>query len=196
MKRRETFYAIVGGCVGAVLTMVVCSFFPLQVQSQRDSLGEITCTGLRVVDSNGDSAIHLGFDGKGGLIEVWEKGFRRMPRVWMGVGEHGGGIDVKGKGKNLGGVTLKVNTQGGLVGVFGSGDEDSGQAIMRIESRAGKVSAFKQGKNTGHAHMTVDVHGGNFGVYGNGSSLSRAIMGVNEYGNGVVNTWDKNGYRR
>ena len=33
MKAKERLYAVVGGCVGAVLTMVVCSFFPLGLQS-------------------------------------------------------------------------------------------------------------------------------------------------------------------
>ena len=36
---------------------------------------------------------------------------------------------------------------------------------------------------------------GLFNVYGKGNTDSRAVMGVNEYGNGVVSTWDKNGDR-
>ena len=32
-------------------------------------------------------------------------------------------------------------------------------------------------------------------VFGRGNIYSRAKMGVNEYGNGAVSTWDKNSYR-
>ena len=60
MNTKERLYAVIGGCVGAVLTMVVCSFFPLGVQSQADSFGEITCTRLRVVDSDGREIVTLG----------------------------------------------------------------------------------------------------------------------------------------
>ena len=43
--------------------------------------------------------------------------------------------------------------------------------------------------------MDVDEHGGNVYVYGKGDDTSRVAMDVNEYGNGAVSTWDKNGYR-
>ena len=32
MRRKEGLYAVIGGCVGAVLTMVVCSFLQLGAQ--------------------------------------------------------------------------------------------------------------------------------------------------------------------
>ena len=43
--------------------------------------------------------------------------------------------------------------------------------------------------------MKADDYGGHVHVTGKGDDNSRAGMGVNEYGNGAVNTWDKNGYR-
>ena len=68
------------------------------------------------------------------------------------------------------GVRIIVDEHGGAVGVFGRDTNNS-------------------------ALMDVHEHGGRFGVFGRGSSKSRASMGVNEYGNGAVSTWDKNGYR-
>ena len=51
MNSKGLLYAVVGGCVGSVLTLVVCSFSPLGAQSQSDgNFGEITCTKLIVVD--------------------------------------------------------------------------------------------------------------------------------------------------
>ena len=33
MNKKERWYAVIGGCVGAVLTLVVCSFSPLGAQN-------------------------------------------------------------------------------------------------------------------------------------------------------------------
>ena len=50
MHKKEAWYAVIGGCVGTVLTMVVCSFSPLGAQSQSDGhFNEITCQRLRLV---------------------------------------------------------------------------------------------------------------------------------------------------
>lgn len=49
------------------------------------------------------------------------------------------------------------------------------------------------GKN-GAVIMDVAQPGGSVAVYAKGSDESRARMTVNEFGNGAVSTWDKNGY--
>ena len=66
MKAKERLYAVIGGCVGAVLTMVVCSFLPLGAQSQGGSFGEITCTGLKVVNARNNEIISLSSNPKFG----------------------------------------------------------------------------------------------------------------------------------
>ena len=43
--------------------------------------------------------------------------------------------------------------------------------------------------------LSVNEHGGRVSVRGKGNNETRAVMGFNEYGNGGVSTWDKNGYR-
>ena len=51
MNRKERLYAVIGGVVGPVLTMVVCSFSPLGAQSENDAqFDTITCKVLKVVD--------------------------------------------------------------------------------------------------------------------------------------------------
>ena len=123
MNRKESLCAVIGGCVGAVLTMMVCSFLPLGAQSQSDGVfEEITCTGLKVVDAEGNIRVLLGTVERGGLVL----------------------IDAK---------------EGGSVLLF------------------------------------TTKHGGRVEARGKGSDNLRAVMAVNEYGNGAVSTWDKNGYR-
>ena len=248
MNTKERLYAVIGGCVGAVLTMVVCSFFPLGVQSQSDRFGEITCTGLKVMDPGGTERITLNpvmgiivedpamgifvTQGKGlaaamsvkkhgGLVDVYGKDGKS--RVTMGMEEHGGfvnvyhGNDRKLKvatmGTNEGGGTIQVrNRQGikvgmmgvyesrGMVTVLGEGGTelglDTGMATMSVNEEGGNITVHRR-KSTGEGvRIDTDQYGGQVIVFGRGNKLSRAAMGVNEYGNGAVNTWDKNGYRQ
>jgi len=52
------------------------------------------------------------------------------------------------------------------------------------------------GENRGEsAQLKVDESGGRLDVFGKADDKSSATVAINEYGNGVVNTWDKNGYR-
>ncbi len=122
MRRKESLYAVIGGVVGAVLTMVVSSVMPIRAQNGDTTFGEITCTGLNVVSAEGKTK-----------------------------------------------VSLMTFADDGMVWVFG---------------RAG-----------GGVTLYVDDHGGQVEVLGKGIDKTRAGMGVNEYGNGAVSTWDKNGYR-
>ena len=65
---------------------------------------------------------------------------------------------------------------------------------MGIKEHGGGVAvAGKDGE--GSALMSLNENGGYVGVFGKGSDTTSAKMGVNEYGNGAVSTWDKNGYR-
>ena len=56
MKAKERLYAVTGRCAGAVLTLAFYSFSLLGAQSQKDSFGEITCTGRVLL-------VHMGIKG-------------------------------------------------------------------------------------------------------------------------------------
>ena len=77
MKGKERLYAVIGGlCWQRCLTPMVCSLLPVGAQSQANFGGEITCTGLKVVDSEG-----------------------RL-RVWLSPGSFmGGNVFVYGRGR-------------------------------------------------------------------------------------------------
>ena len=88
---------------------------------------------------------------------------------------------------------LVTEKDGGRIWVNGKG----GGVILKTEEHGGSITAYGKdiGSTTRGAVVDVGEHGGIVGVYGKGSDKLRAIMGVNEYGNGAVDTWDKNGYR-
>ena len=69
----------------------------------------------------------------------------------------------------------------------------TGSVETGFDQHGGFVNA--SGK-TGGVETGVNQHGGFVNVSGKGDNFSRVMIGVNEYGNGAVSTWDKNGYRR
>ena len=188
MKRREVLFAVIGGVVGAVLVMAVGAIAPLGAQSQSDSFGEITCTGLKVVDSDGRMQIILSATSSRGSVLVFGKeGFAHV-----GVDKYGGAVSVAGySGDELFGGTgvLGISKYGGDVLV--KSEKHDGHAGIGLNEHGGRVQAA--GDNT-NVVMRVNERGGRVAVYGN-DGKQRVGMGVNEYGNGAVSTWDKNGYR-
>ena len=85
------------------------------------------------------------------------------------------------------GAHISVNGRTGMLSLGKRGD---------VSILGGESSRYIRVKGeNGSVTMDVDEHGGRVAVFGKGSDESRAIMGVDEYGNGAVSTWDKNGYR-
>ena len=88
MNTKERLYAVIGGCVGAAVAMVSCSFFPLGAQSQGDRFGEITCTGLKIVAQDGKTGVALGTGAEGSFVAVHgTDGKSRRRCVLMSTGD-------------------------------------------------------------------------------------------------------------
>ena len=68
------------------------------------------------------------------------------------------------------------------------------RASMGTVKHGGEVRVTDKHEKKG-AKMGVDEHGGMVAVSGKAGRDSKAVMGVNEYGDGALSTWDKNGYR-
>ena len=173
MKRELIYAAAVGGCVGALMTMALGLVLPLGAQSGTDGhFDEITCTDLKVMSPDGTRGVSL-FARNGGGIFIYGKEedvqHPFIPVVRIGADEDGGRVDVYDKdGKRC--AYMGADEDGGLVSVNA---KDGGERVQ----------------------MSVNEDGGYVSVYGRGNDYSRAKMGVNEYGNGAVSTWDKNRYR-
>ena len=94
---------------------------------------------------------------------------------------------------------VKVSVDGeesaklGSYGMSVVGKEGKGKAYVMVNNGGGVVSVYGNGREG--VRMAINEDGGAVRVFGKGNSVSRAVMGVNEYGNGAVSTWDKNGYR-
>ena len=89
--------------------------------------------------------------------------------VIITASDHGGAISIHGNDR-LSWASLGIDEHGGVVGVRGKG---------------GKAQA---------SWLSIDENGGRVDLIGKGEG--KVAIGINEYGNGVVSTWDKNGYRQ
>ena len=82
MRRKEMLFGVIGGVVGAVLVMAVGLIAPLGAQKAAVDLnvGEITCSGLRVVDRAGVTRVYItpNENEYGGAVVVHGDG-RRYP---------------------------------------------------------------------------------------------------------------------
>ena len=141
------------------------------VTAQRDKFGDIECSSLTVVDaSTGHQEIILG--GSFGGIECMSLAVvdaKGTPEILLAGGVVGGGVvRVADKGGKVK-VRLSIGENGGVVSVLG-----------------------KDGRPA--AELGATEHGGRVRV--SGKSEGQAVMAINEYGNGAVSTWDKNGYRQ
>ena len=151
---------------GALVFLGMVGAMMSPLTAEKDKFGEIECTRLTVVDA----------DGKMGVL--------------LTTTEHGGSVLTPGKdGKSV--ASLGVDEHGGSVSAFG---KDGQSAVMLgVDEHGGGVSAFgKDGQLA--AMLAAKEHGGHVHVNGKGEGV--AAMSINEYGNGAVSTWDKNGYRQ
>jgi hypothetical protein len=159
--------------------------------------------GVDVFSKDSGGTASMGVSERGGTINVFGKDGRASMRIW----EYGGGVDVFSKDSKSGGATMNVNEYGGNIAIFNKDGKGGASmnimgtggvigeagAMMSARESGGSVSIYdKDGKN--RASMDIDENGGVIGVSGRDGE-PRAIIGVNEYGNGCVNIWDKNGYR-
>lgn len=95
-KKERFFYAVIGGCVGAVLVMAAGWIAPLGAQDEvKDAeFGKTTCRGLDVVDEHGETMASMRIGEHGG--KFWVFGKDEKDSKMTGFNMAGMGIDKDG----------------------------------------------------------------------------------------------------
>ena len=141
MKRKEVLIAaVVGGCIGAVLTMSVGLFMPGSVvaQSYNHEFGAITCRVIKVVDERGITRGYMSAYGGIGLCDTEGK-----KRVAIGFDDNGGGgVFVFRKGGGTLAAEMGIDKHGGVVAVYNTGSRFTQTQDKRA---AMSVNAFGNG---------------------------------------------------
>ena len=168
MKHYVILSGIIGGIIGSVLTALLVS----PVTAHRDNFGEIECTRLAVVDAEGKERILLSTN----HIEQ--------------ISSH----KLTAQGKSLRVDDTKVHVLGyelgGRVQIY---DEvGATMVVLARDERGGFINVSGKDSLSGVSLRNLE-HGGRVST---SSSLGKAwaVMGINEYGNGAVSTYDKNGH--
>ena len=187
MRRKEALFAVIGGVVGTILTMVVGSFSPLGAQSQSDvSFGKITCTELVVENPDGMDAVLIFPGTRGGVVAVFGKDGKIMAGI--AVKGNGGVVDVYGKDGSTA-ADMGVGEHGGVVAVYGK--DGSTAADMGVDEHGGVVAIYDKDEKS-IAAMKINEHGAQVAVYGR-DRKSGAVMVTSEKYGAVVGVTDKNG---
>ena len=191
MKRKEALFALIGGVVGAVLVMVAGLFSPLRAHNEvRDAeYGAITCTSIKVLGNDKWVLILPGTIGVGGedsskvSITVSEE----QADLVMRHTSHNGEVEITAREDGAGVFVVRNDNQ---AGASITAREDGGEARVSGDSKS-QASPFPRA----YVKMGINENGGHVSVRGKGIDEARAVMAVNEYGNGAISTWDKSGYR-
>lgn len=200
MKFTHKFGYIALGGVLMLIGMMASSVLMPSLIAQRDKFGEIECTGLRVVDGEGNLVAKLGINDKfgGGQLIVYcgKSGkFKGLVDI-TAIYPFGGGIDLYGYSGE------RSHIGANRIIMHGRDEED-----LHTYLYAGGLSVEKwQEWNLddidnptyvgfgGRATMQINAHGGLLQL--EGKSDGKVTIGINEYGNGAISTYDKNGYRQ
>lgn len=142
MKSKAVYMALgaVLGIGGMVIGMTLSP-----VTAQNDSFGEITCTGLKVVNADGHEQLWLTVDENGGMVRILAK--NGMPVALINTVGTGGRVTLTSKflhfeGEELIGgrqiVSMGIDENGGHVSV--SGKDGKSAAGMHIDQYGGQIT--------------------------------------------------------
>ena len=192
MKRKEVLYAVIGGCFGALIAMLVGLFIPVGIVAQSQPTDAvfhtIQCKGIEVVDESGETTVRIRSSFYGGDITV--RGNKGKGVAALSVGEYGGTVWLEGNSGEPSAVMRSTDHGGEIVVSNLSGHK-------RVEMYVLDGRGFVDVKGlwpTVFARLEETKYGGRVSVFSQGEH--RAVMSVDENGNGAVSTWDKNGYRQ
>lgn len=214
--------SLVCAAFGSIFTIFGMIFSPLD--AQRDKFGEIECIKLTLIDAlTGKAIAQLSTGEHGGELYLLgsneNNGFARLV-----AGKNGGELSIHnneidgtpyvsamlsplqdGTGrltvnhKNGGNTLIAASENGAFVSIHAA-DHNKPLAVLGTtdDGESGRTSVYRyeHGKQIGAAELYNDEYGGELAIFGKTDSNSRVVIGINEYGNGGVSTWDKNGYRQ
>ena len=160
------------------------------VTAHRDEFGAIECTKLTVVDDHGNIRVVIKPDGGFGGGNVHVYGENGGIAAELNGGYRGGSVVTNDKhGRTT--ALLHSWLKNGVIGV--QDDANRRMVTLGVNDQGGEV--IVNGKNRGsQVRLIVTESGGHLQV--NGMGKGAAAMRINEYGDGDVTTWDKNGNRQ
>ena len=199
-KHKLIYFSL--GCafvvIGQVLLSVVVPRVTAQGKKESVEFDTVKVRSLQVVDDAGKVRAKLEVTKRSSVA-----GLDDVIQVFNGDGVPVYGVGVSADGASVL-VTDNENRKSCLLGkesVLFFGNNGKPCAMMTndeaggvIAVRGGVIAVFGDKKEKEAVSISANAYGGRAHFYGN-DGKSRAAIGVTEYGDGAVSTWDKNGYR-
>jgi len=192
MKRKEVLIAVIGGCIGAVITMMVGLLSPLQViaqsQPQDAEFGTLRLRQLHIVNAKGQATVSI--EGSEDKTSISMRAHSIVPgqpnsEITFRADAYGASID-------MGKILIKA---------------DKNNCNLSMSGEHNIIKMFNQKKNIGAVAIATDDRGGEVSVKGKPHNIKRqmfdyrassagASMSIDKNGDGVFNAWDAKGLRR
>ena len=193
------------------------TFDRIQPDTKNATFDKIVCRELQVVNANGKMVVGIsaGDNDGAGFIRVKDADSKAIvvidadsagggamlinnadgkTAVFMSANSTGGGglLMYTADGKST--VGMSAGSKSGLIWVNHADGKTAVNISTNDAGNGGQVSVLSK-DTKGAIQLSVDEEGGDIGIYSNTDNKTRVRLGINERGNGTINTWDKNGYR-
>ena len=192
MKRKELFYAVIGGCFGAAITMLVGLFTPIKVDAQSQptdaQFGTLRCREIHIVNTQGQDTVSIKGDEESASIKIRAHSIvPGQPNSEITFRANAFGADI-----DMGKISIKA---------------DKNSCDLSMSGERNIIKMFNQKKNIGAVEIATTDRGGSVSVKGkphnikrqmfdHRASSGRASIRIDKEGNGVFEAWDANGRRR
>jgi len=192
MIRKEMLYAVIGGFIGAGLTMMVGLISPLQVIAQSQptdaEFGTLRCREIHIVNTQGQATVSI--EGSEDKTSISMRAHSIVPgqpnsEITLTADAYGAEIDM-GKisikaDKNA--CDLSMNGERNIIKMFNP-KKSSGAVAIATTDRGPSVSV------TGKPHNIKRQ------MFDSRASSAACQMSIDKNGDGVFNAWDAKGLRR
>ena len=192
MKRKELFYAVIGGCFGAAITMLVGLISPIRVDAQSQptdaQFGTLRCREIHIVNTQGQDTVSIKGDEESASIRIRAHSIvPGQPNSEITFRANAFGADI-----DMGKISIKA---------------DKNSCDLSMSGEQNMIKMFNPKKNIGAVEIATTDRGGSISVKGKPHNIKRqmfdyrassggASVRIDEEGNGVFEAWDANGRRR
>lgn len=185
-------YAVIGGCIGAGLTMMVGLLSPLQViaqsQPQDAEFGTLRCRQLHIVNAKGQATVSIKGSDESASISMRAHSIvpgQPNSEITLTADAYGAEID-------MGKISIKA---------------DKNACHLSMSGEHNIIKMFNRKKNVGTVAIATTDSGPSVSVKGKPHNIKRQMfdyrassaacqMSIDKNGDGVFKAWDANGRRR
>lgn len=187
--RRVLTVIVIAGCGGLLMAQATPEKAPETIRAQN----------IEVVDSDGKTRVWLGEnDGGHGAIWTFNSGGHPIIKLTATTGAQAGGaiVTLNGSGKENDQELAVIGASVAGSGTFRTMN-GNGQSLVElgVSEKVGTITVYEGGKAVSKIGALESGDGGAIEIF-NKTGQAVCTLEVDEYGNGRIGAWDRNGKGR